>query len=321
MKRILVTGGTGLIGLEVCKRLVARGDELVLLVRNEASARQNLTFPASLFSWNHDVAVPAEALENVDAILHLAGEPLADGRWTAAKKKKILDTRVLGTRRLVEAALQHNRSTSGSRLKTFVHGSAVGIYGERGDSILDRSSERGVGFLPDVVAAWEAEAKKVTEASASQPIRLAMVRTSMVLSAKGGALAKMLPLFKLGLAGRLGFSGAQWMSWIHIDDISRLLIHAVDNPDAKGILEGASPHPVRNRDFTDVLCRELGAFQNVPVPSLALKLLYGEMSSVILESQRVVATGTLESGFNFEFESLDKALENILGPLKKSSKS
>lgn len=318
MKRILVTGGTGLIGLEVCKRLAARGDELVLLVRNEASARRTLPFPATYFTWSHEFEVPEAALKGVDAVIHLAGEPLADGRWSDAKKKKIKETRVLGTRRLVDAVLKENRTSTQSHVKSFVHGSAVGIYGDRGDAILDRSSEKGSGFLPDVVSAWEDEALKVAATSSPHPVRLAIVRTSMVLSAGGGALAKLLPIFKIGLGGRLGFSGRQWMSWIHIDDMARLLIHAVDNDRAKGVLEGASPSPVMNREFTDILCRELDVFQNVPVPTLALKLLYGEMSSVILESQRVIATGTIESGFKFEFESLEQALRDVLRPLKKS---
>jgi len=316
VKRILITGGTGLIGLEVCKRLVARGDELVLLVRNEASARRALPVPAHFVAWSHENEVPASALEGVDAIIHLAGEPLADGRWTDAKKKKIIDSRVLGTRRLVDAVLKAR--SSDDRLKVFVHGSAIGIYGDRGDSILDRSSEKGTGFLPDVVDAWEIEARRVVDASSPKPVRLAIVRTSVVLAAHGGALAKMLPLFRRGLAGRLGFSGAQWMSWIHINDIARLFIHAVDSDRAVGILEGASPYPMTNREFTDVFCKELGVFQNVPVPEFALKLLYGEMASVILESQRVVATGTLESGFKFEYEKIDQALRHILAPLKES---
>ncbi len=314
--KILLTGGTGLIGSEIAKKLAARGDELVLLVRNLESAQGKLPFPAKCFQWTHRDEVPAQALEKIDAVINLAGEPLADGRWTEEKKKQIRETRIAGTRALVRAVRAHAPG-----IKVFVQGSAVGIYGDRKDEVLDGQSSAGTGFLAEVVEAWENEAKKLNENLLPQarPIRLPIVRTSMVVARHGGALQKMLPLYRANVAGRIGLQGSQWMSWIHLEDIARLFIHAIDTHAADGILEGAAPEPVTNHEFTDVLCRELDVFENVAVPSFALKVLYGEMSSVILDGQRVVPTNTIASGFKFEFDSLDQALSEILKPLRGST--
>ncbi|CAN5438513.1 hypothetical protein BH10BDE1_BH10BDE1_05800 [soil metagenome] len=314
--RILLTGGTGLIGSELGKRLVSRGDEIVLLVRDVRATEGRVPFPAKLFQWNHNETVPPMALDGVDAIINLAGEPLADGRWTDEKKKLILDTRVLGTRHLVEGVRLHC-----PQLKVFVQGSATGIFGDRKEEILNGDSKDGSGFLADVVRAWEAEALKLNQGlgAGQNPIRLPLVRTSMVLARHGGALEKMLPLFRANVAGRLGMKGEQWMSWIHINDIAKLFIHAVDSANANGVLEGAAPEPVTNHDFTEVLCRELGVFENFPVPAFALKALYGEMSTVILESARVIPTLTKKSGFKFEFETIEDALHEILEPLRDST--
>lgn len=314
--RILLTGGTGLIGSEIAKKLASRGDEIVLLVRNIESAEGKLPFPAKCFQWNHKDEVPLEALQRIDAVINLAGEPLADRRWSDEKKKLIRETRIEGTRNLVRAVRAHAPG-----IKVFVQGSATGIYGDRKDSVLDANSKPGEGFLADVVREWEAEARRLNEnlVPPARSIRLPIIRTSMVLARHGGALQKMLPLFRANIAGRIGFDGSQWMSWIHLDDIVNLFIHAIDAEAADGVLEGAAPQPTTNRDFTDTLCRELDVFENVAVPSAAVKLLYGEMSSVILEGQRVVPTATLASGFKFKFETLEAALAEILLPLRNST--
>ena len=314
--KILLTGGTGLIGSEIAKRLVARGDEIVLLVRNLESSRGSLPFPAQCFRWTHKDEVPTDALRGVDAVINLAGEPVASTRWTEEKKKLIRETRIEGTEKLVSAVRRHAPD-----LKVFVQGSATGFYGNRGGDVLDAASPVGAGFLADVVRDWEAQALKLNLnlGAGKLPIRLPIVRTGMVLARHGGALEKMLPLFRANIAGRLGFDGSQWMSWIHLDDIARLFIHAVDAVRANGVLEGAAPGPVTNAEFTDVLCRELGVFENVPAPSVALKALYGEMSTVILESQRVVPTNTIASGFKFDFDNLTQALGEILRPLRGST--
>ena len=309
--RVLMTGATGLIGKELGKSLAARGDTLVCLVRDAQGARHRLPFPATCFEWDHQRAVPAEALLEVDAIVHLAGEPVAEKRWTNEQKRLILDTRVLGTRRLVEAVLHH-----GPRVRTFVHGSAIGFYGDRGDATLNAASARGTGFLADVVDAWEAELRPLAERRPD--VRAPIVRTGIVLARHGGALAKMLPMFRASAAGRLG-NGQQWMSWIHIEDIAGLFLHALDSR-AAGVLEGVAPQPVTNRDFTKSLCRSLQVFENAPAPTTAIKALFGEMGGIVLESARVEPSRALASGYRFRFESIDQAFDDLLTPLQGSTR-
>ena len=305
--RILITGATGLIGRELGKALAARGDTLVCLVRDIARAKRALPFPAECHAWRHDRAVPAAALAGVEAIVNLAGEPVAEGRWTAARKLLIRDTRVLGSRSLVQAAIAH-----GGDLKAFVQGSAIGCYGDRGDEVLTAESAAGQGFLADVVKAWEAEVRPLSEQRPA--VRVPIVRTGVVLSRRGGALAKMLPVFRAHAGGRIG-AGRHWMSWIHVEDIVGLLLHAIDSPVA-GVLEGVAPQPATNAQFTTAFCRALGVMRNLPVPTLALRTLYGEMASVLLESARVEPRRTLESGYRFRFAAIDAALENLLAPLR-----
>jgi uncharacterized protein len=309
--RILMTGATGLIGRELGKALAARGDTLVCLVRDTQGARRRLPFPAKCFEWDHQRAVPAEALLEVDAIVHLAGEPVAEKRWTNERKRLILDTRVLGTRRLVQAVLRH-----GADVKSFVHGSAIGFYGDRGEATLTAASAKGTGFLADVVEAWEAELHPLTEGRPH--VRVAIVRTGIVLARHGGALAKMLPMFRESAAGRLA-SGKQWMSWIHIDDIVGLFLHAVDSQVA-GVLEGVAPQPVTNRDFTKSLCQSLQVFENAPAPAVAIKALFGEMGGIVLESARIEPSRALASGYRFRFESIDRAFDDLLTPLQGSTR-
>jgi uncharacterized protein (TIGR01777 family) len=304
--RILMTGATGLIGRELGKALAARGDTLACLVRG---GRAHLPFPADCFDWRHDRPVPEEALAGVDAIVNLAGEPVADGRWTPGKKALIRDSRVLGTRALVHAALE-----SGASLKAFVQGSAIGFWGDRGDERLTGRSAKGTGFLADVVEDLEAELRPLTERRPE--VRTPAVRTGVVLARQGGALAKMLPLFRARVAGRLG-DGRQWMSWIHIDDIVRLFLHALDSQ-ANGVLEGVAPRPATNREFTVSLCRALDVFENAPAPSAAIRVLYGEMGTIVLDSARVEPALARASGFDFRFPSIDAALDDLLAPLRGS---
>jgi uncharacterized protein len=304
---ILMTGATGLIGRELGKALVARGDSVVALVRDVDAARRRLPFPAVCHAWDHRRAVPAEALRGVDAVIHLAGEPVADTRWSAAKKAAIRDTRVLGTRRLVQAVLAHGESVG-----VFVHGSASGVYGDRGDEVLSASSPPGAGFLADVVKAWEAELRPL--AGQRPALRVPVLRTGIVLALEGGALAEMLPMFRLSAAGRLG-SGRQWMGWIHLDDIVRLFLHALDRA-ASGVLEGVAPKPVSNREFTAAVCGALDVIENLPVPSWAVRALFGERAEIVLGSARLQPATTLASGFVFRFETLDAALDELLQPLR-----
>jgi uncharacterized protein len=305
--RILMTGATGLIGRELGKALVARGDTLVCLVRNVSAARRRLPFPAECHAWDHTRAVPAEALNGVEAVVNLAGEPVADTRWTPAKKALIRDSRVHGTQQLVRAVLQH-----GPRVATFVQGSASGYHGERGDERLTASSTKGSGFLADVVQAWEAELRPLAEQR--PPLRVPVVRTGIVLARQGGALAEMLPLFRLSAAGRLG-TGRQWMSWIHLDDIVGLFLHALDGAPS-GVLEGVAPQPATNRQFTTALCRSLGVIENLPAPHLAIQALFGERAAIVLGSTRLEPQATQAAGFRFRFETVEPVLDDLLGPLR-----
>jgi uncharacterized protein (TIGR01777 family) len=305
--RILLTGATGLIGREVGKRLALRGDTLVCLVRDVDRARRRLPFPASCHAWDHTREVPAAALRGVDAVINLAGEPVAEGRWSAARKALILDSRVLGTRRLVEAVLAH-----GKRLRAFVHGSASGYYGDRGDERLTADSGKGDGFLADVTEQWEAELQPLLERRPD--LRVPVVRTGIVLAREGGALAEMLPLFRLSAAGRLG-AGRQWMSWIHLDDIAGLFVHALDAADT-GLLEGTAPRPVTNAEFTTAFARALGVIENLPAPPLAIGLMFGEKAAIVLGSTRLEPAATLASGYRFRVERVQDALADLLAPLR-----
>jgi len=305
--RILLTGATGLIGRELGKALAARGDALVCLVRDVRTARRRLPFRAECHAWDHTRPVPAEAMREVDAIVNLAGEPVADTRWTEAKKALIRDSRIHGTRQLVQAVLEH-----GAGVATFVQGSASGCYGDRGDEQLTAASSMGTGFLADVVQAWEAELRPLAEQRPQ--VRVPVVRTGIVLARQGGALAEMLPMFRLRAAGRLG-TGRQWMSWIHLDDIVGLFLHALDAAPS-GILEGVAPQPATNQQFTTALCRSLGVIENLPAPSLAIQALFGERAAIVLGSTRLEPLATQASGFRFRFEAVEQALDDLLAPLR-----
>jgi uncharacterized protein len=305
--RILMTGATGLIGRELGKALVARGDTLVCLVRDVRAARRRLPFPAVCHVWDHTRAVPAEALRGVDAVVNLAGEPVADTRWTEAKKALIRDSRVNGTRQLVRAVLEH-----GAGVAAFVQGSASGYYGDRGDERLAADSTQGTGFLADVVQAWETELRALAEHRPQ--VRVPVVRTGIVLARQGGALAEMLPMFQLAAAGRLG-TGRQWISWIHLDDIVGLFLHALD-ASPSGILEGVAPEPATNRQFTTALCRSLGVIANIPAPSLVIQALFGERAAIVLGSTRLEPVATRAAGFRFRFDTVGQALDDLLAPMR-----
>jgi uncharacterized protein (TIGR01777 family) len=308
--KILITGATGLIGNELGRRLAEAGHDLVVVTRRPESAPTELSFPASYFEWKgptHDF--PVDALTGVEGIVHLAGEPIASGRWTKERKKRIHDSRVTGTEKLVDAVLKSGigRTT----LKTFVLGTATGFYGDRADDICDESSTAGEGFLADVVRDWEAKIDPLKQTRA----RTVIVRTGVVWARHGGAIQKMLPIFQSGLGGQLS-QGKQWISWIHLDDIARLFQFALENEKATGIVNGVSPEPLRNDRFTIEFARALGKPVSLPVPEPILKFVLGEMSEAVLGSQRVVSTKLPEWGFEFEHPQAVQALQDIGTPLK-----
>jgi uncharacterized protein len=275
---IAITGASGMIGKRLQQRLAEAGHTAL--------------------------AVPREAAApTCHAVINLAGEPIAQ-RWTDAAKKRIYDSRVEGTRRLVNAL-----STQSHRPRVLVCASAVGLYGSRGDEILTENSPPGSGFLPRLVTDWE-QAGQTAEALG---IRVVNLRFGMVLG-PGGALAKLLPPFRLGAGGRLG-SGRQWMSWIHIDDVVGLILFAMENAAGaplSGAVNATAPYPVTNDEFTRRLAAALHRPAMFPVPAFALKLLFGEMSEVLLDSQRVLPAAAQTAGFHFQYPQLSAALENLL---------
>lgn len=272
---VAIAGASGMIGRRLQQRLAAAGHMAIAIARG---------------------ASPPEC----DALVNLAGEPIAQ-RWTAAAKKRIYDSRVEGTRRLVNALAPESH-----RPRVLVCASAVGIYGSRGDEILTEKSLPGSGFLPDSVKDWEESAR----AAEALGIRVVSLRFGVVLG-HGGALGKLLLPFRLGAGGRLS-SGRQWMSWIHLDDAVSLILFALEHADLRGPVNATAPDPVTNDEFTRRLASALHRPAFFPVPAFALKLVFGEMSEVLLDSQRVLPAAAQAAGFTFLYPELAAALANIL---------
>lgn len=279
---IAITGASGLIGTRLRQKLGETGRMARAIPRDAGDAAL------------------AEILGSADAVVHLGGEPVAQ-RWTPAAKKRIHDSRVEGTRRLVNAIAAQSR-----RPRVLVCASAVGYYGSRGDQILTETSSAGSDFLAQVVVDWEEAARSAENLG----IRVVSLRFGMVLG-QGGALAKLLPLFRIGAGGRLG-SGRQWMAWIHIEDAVNLILFALNFAAIKGPVNATAPHPVTNEEFTSRLAIELHRPAILPVPAFGLKLVLGEMSEMLLASQRVLPSVAKSSGFPFQYPELQGALENLL---------
>jgi uncharacterized protein (TIGR01777 family) len=263
-------------------------------------ARDDVTF----FPWDpRRGPAPAEAFEGVDVVFHLAGESVAQGRWTADKKARIRDSRVAGTRNLVTALTRLARPP-----RVLVSASAVGYYGDRGDEILDEAAGPGSDFLAEVSAAWEREAQVASEAG----IRVVNPRIGIVLSERGGALPKMLTPFRLGLGSPLG-SGRQWMPWIHLDDLIGVLLLAAQHEDLQGPLNATAPHPATNREFTRALGRAVHRPTFLPaVPAAILRLTLGEFADVLLASTRAIPLRAQAAGYVFEHPDLHDALVGLV---------
>jgi len=300
--KALVTGATGFVG----PRLLRLLDRPVVLSRDPERARAALgSLAGRVLRWDPlQGPPPADAFEGVDTVLHLAGESVSAGRWTAAQKARIRDSRVVGTRHLVQGLVQ---ARSGPR--TLVSASAVGYYGDRGDEELTEAAAPGGDFLAGVCVEWEREAL----AAADHGVRVVTARTGIVLGAGGGALAKMLPPFKLGGGGPLG-NGRQWMPWIHVADLARLYLHAAETTAIVGPMNAVAPEPVRNSEFTKALGRQLHRPAFMPAPYLGLRLLFGEFAQVLFASQRVIPRVALDTGFVFQFPEIAAALREILAP-------
>lgn len=302
--KVLITGATGFVGKRLARRLADKGHALVVLTRKPDQIASRLPLPAQAFKWNaEEEAAPAAAFAGVDAVLHLAGEGIAEHRWSAAQKQKIYQSRIAGTQNLMRAivALPEDK-----RPKVVVSASAIGFYGDRKNELLDESSKMGAGFLAEVCGDWEAELVR----QKLEKVRTVLLRIGMVLGSEGGALKKLFPLFKAGVGGPVG-SGKQWVSWIHVDDLVSLFIFAMENPSATGVLNAVAPTPVTNEVFSHALGKALHRPSFMKAPALALKLAMGEMAELVLASQRVVPKRTLAKGFSFSYPEIDGALEEI----------
>ncbi len=300
--RIAVTGGTGLIGLAICRKLVNQGAEVVAVTRDPSRARATLPEGVEAVPWPGG-AEEAAPLGGIDAVVNLAGEPIAQ-RWSPAVKSRLRESRVSTLDRLFRSI-----ERSPSRPAVLVSASAIGYYGARGDETLTEESGPGSGFLPEVCIAWEEAARRFEALG----IRTARVRIGVVLAKEGGALGRMLPLFRLGVGGPVG-SGRQWMSWIHLDDLVDLLAFAVHDGRAAGALNGTAPGPVTNGEFAATLGKVLHRPAVVPAPGAALRVVFGEMATVLLDGQKVLPSGAQQLGFPFRYPSLEGALRQILHP-------
>ncbi|MHB8654181.1 MAG: TIGR01777 family oxidoreductase [Terriglobia bacterium] len=299
---VLVTGSTGLIGSALIPTLTSEGHRVSCLVRSKSKLGNRDT------CWDPvagELYLPA--LEGLDAAIHLAGESIAGGRWTAARKARIRDSRIQGTRLLAESLAQLAHPP-----KVFISTSAVGYYGDRADEVLTEQSPPGSNFLAGVCREWES----ATEPAAQHGIRVVILRLGMVLSLKGGALAKMLTPFRMGVGGVIG-SGKQYMSWLAIDDLVRIFNHALKTESLHGPTNAVAPNPVTNAEFTKTLGRALRRPTVFPLPAFAARLALGEMADeLLLASARVVPTKLLASGFVFRHPDLESALTDLFAKAK-----
>jgi len=295
--KILISGSHGLVGSALAKALQQSGDEVLSLVRGKASSSNQI-------EWDPKQGLLSlDSIEGLDTVVHLAGEAIAEGRWSDEKKQRIRDSRVQGTRLLAEKV-----AAMASPPRVFVSASAIGFYGNRGDELLTEQSTAGRDFLADVCVEWE----RATEAVQARGIRTVLARFGIILSTKGGALAKMLPPFRMGVGGRVG-NGKQWMSWIALEDVVAGLLHVMKTESVKGAVNFVAPNPVTNAEFTKKLGNALSRPTIFPIPVFGIRLAFGEMADALLLSSQRVKPAVLEaSGFEFQYVELSNALKAIL---------
>ena len=299
--RVIVTGGTGFIGSRLCESLVAKGHEVVLLTRDASRSRDHIHPKVRIVSWAEGAAWNSW-VDGSGGIVNLAGESIAQ-RWTAAAKERIATSRIEAAARLCAAI-----EKAAVKPSVLVNASAIGIYGPRGDEVLTEEAPPGNDFLATTCVAWEEAAKKAELLG----VRVVRIRTDIVLGEGGGALAKMLPPFKAFVGGAVG-SGKQWMSWIHRDDLVALFAFALESPAANGAINGTAPHPVTMKEFAKTLGRVLRRPSLLPVPAPAVRLLLGEMATVVLDGQRVVSKKAEALDFRFRFTEIEAALRDVMG--------
>ena len=304
--KIAITGATGLVGSRLVEKLNAENQQIIVLTRNLERAQRifpSLTFPNLEFVTYtpKESGTWQESLSGCDAVINLAGEPIAE-RWTAQQKQEILESRQLGTRKIVEAIAK-----SKVKPKVFISSSAIGYYGTSETVVFEETSPSGSDFLAEVCQHWEAEADKVKELG----LRLVILRTGIVLASGGGALAKMIGPFQMFAGGPIG-TGKQWFSWIHRDDLVNLIVEAVTNDQMSGVYNATAPNPVRMKQFCQILGEVMNRPSWLPVPEFALDFLLGDGAIVVLEGQKVLPKKAQTLGFQFQYPELKPALTEII---------
>lgn len=304
--RILIAGGTGFIGSQLTEKLVQEQHDLFVLTRNPE--RNTNTKQVTYIEWLRKGTKPEKQLPSIDAVINLAGESLNSGRWNEKRKQAIMNSRIQSTRELIRI-IQNLPEPPG----VLIQASAIGYYGTSSDeTFTENHAESGNDFLADVVTRWEEEAKK-----ADSLLRTVIIRFGVVLGNKGGALPKMVLPYKWFIGGKVG-TGRQWVSWIHVDDLVNLIDFSMKNSQVRGVLNGTAPSPVRNEEFGKTIGQLLHRPHWMPVPSFALRVLFGEMSLLLLEGQKVLPEKAMDYGFSFTYPKLDQALESILLNRKKN---
>ncbi|HUE80971.1 MAG TPA: TIGR01777 family oxidoreductase [Pyrinomonadaceae bacterium] len=295
--KILISGSHGLVGSALVQSLETAGHEVARLVRHAPSNANEIEWSPERYS------IALARIEGFDAVVHLAGESIADGRWNEEKKARIRESRIKGTKLLSESFIQLSQPPD-----VFISASAIGYYGSRGDEVLTETSQAGEDFLAGVGVDWE----KATAPAAEKGIRVVNLRFGIILDGKGGALAKMLPPFRMGIGGRIG-DGKQWMSWIALTDVIGVIEFALSNKEIQGPINVVAPNPVRNSEFTKTLGKVLSRPVFFPVPAFGARLAFGEMAdALLLSSQRVEPARLKEAGYVFQFPTLEGALRHAL---------
>ncbi|MHC4848109.1 MAG: TIGR01777 family oxidoreductase [Planctomycetota bacterium] len=298
--RVLITGGTGFVGQHLVQRLKERGDEVVVTTRNAAKARKVLGEGIEALEW--DPLSGPISVEGIDGVINLMGENVGKGRWTRAKKRRIRDSRILGTRNLVAGLAAHPP-------KVLVSASAIGFYGPTGHNIAHEDSPSPEGdYLADVCRAWEAEAVVGRESG----IRVPIVRIGVILGREDGAYPQLRRIFKLFLGGTIGL-GKGWFSWVHVDDVVGVFLHCLDNEDARDVYNATAPNPVSNMEFTAEMARSLHRPVSAPLPPIALRVVQGEFGKYVAMSQRIKPIRTIGIGYEFAYPKVKDALQALAG--------
>ena len=292
--RVLVTGATGFVGRKLCHELLRQGHEVHILTRRLEEL--NFPYPCRGFTWRRGEDIDPEAFSGVEGVVHLAGASIVGRRWNSAYKKELWDSRVQGTRHLVDHIQRF-----GPEVKCFLAASAVGYYGVSGDKCLTEEDPVGSDFLAELCQSWEAESSRL------EGVRGVTARIGLVLGKGGGLLDRLHTLFRCGLGAPLG-GGKQWMSWIHIDDLVRFFCEALGSSSFEGVYNLTVPEPARNREFMDTMARTLGGFLAPPVPYMGLRLAQGEAAWYMVASQKVLPQRLLDHGFQFKYPRLDESL-------------